>query len=175
MGVMQQPVQHRCRQRLVASAPDDREVGLHFLAWGRLEAHQRLGLGALMRRQKHLELADAAVVAALAQLAQQHGRRNPAWACRLDSLQQIAVIRFKLRRSGLTRPVPARLFVAQIAPHRVARQPRLPCYLPHSHTSFRQYPDFHCLLLCQHRRQIRHPPPGGSVLLRRGGSFLHRR
>ncbi|SPK77774.1 protein of unknown function (plasmid) [Cupriavidus taiwanensis] len=40
-----------------------------MLARGRLEAHQRLGLGALMRRQKHLELADATVVAAFAQLA----------------------------------------------------------------------------------------------------------
>src|SRR5687767_532197 len=58
------------RMRKIAAAAYNREVGLHLLARRRLEAHHRFGLARLLRRQPRLELADAAVIAALADLAQ---------------------------------------------------------------------------------------------------------
>jgi hypothetical protein len=57
------------RQQRVAAAAHDGEVGLHLPPRRRLEAHQRLGLGPLQRRHERLELADAAHVPALGDLA----------------------------------------------------------------------------------------------------------
>ncbi len=65
--------------------------------------------------------------------------------------------------------------VAQIAPHRVARQTRLPRYLPYRRTPSCQYLDFHCLLLSQHRRQKPPSSPRWVRFTSAGGSVLHRR
>ena len=69
---------HQRDQRITAAA-NVGEVGLHLLARRRLKAHQRFGLVLLQWRQPRLELADATGIAALANLAQQHGGRNPSW------------------------------------------------------------------------------------------------
>src|SRR5260370_11983733 len=65
------------REQRLTSAPDNREIGLHLLARRGLEAHYRLGFGALVWRQEQLALTDAAFVAGLLHLAKKGSDRIP--------------------------------------------------------------------------------------------------
>lgn len=106
-------------QRVAASA-NVSEVSLHLLAWRRLEPHQRLGLALLQRCQPGLELADAARVTALLDLAQQHGGRNPSRPGLPDAFMQVALAVVELACARLPRSVALRVLVSQVPAHRVA-------------------------------------------------------
>jgi hypothetical protein len=70
-------------------------------------------------RHEYLELADAAFIAGLPNLAQQHRRRNPVGPGGFDAFEQIRLERVELRWTRLTLLVTASLLVAQVPPHRV--------------------------------------------------------
>src|SRR4029077_20354482 len=167
---------HQCDQR-VAAAAHMREVGLHLLARRRLKATPVLGFDFLQRRQPRLQLADSAVVASLADLAQKNRRRYPARAGLLDALVPVAPVVVELARARLARSVATRRFITQVSAYRVARAVQLPRNRSDRLTPSGHHSYLHCLLLGQHRRQrhSRHPYPGGSLLLRRSGSVLLRR
>jgi hypothetical protein len=50
------------REQWIAPTPDNGEIGLHLLAGRGFETYHRFDFGALVGRQKRLELTDAAFV-----------------------------------------------------------------------------------------------------------------
>src|SRR6185369_778298 len=113
------------REQRVAPASHGGEVRMHLLARRGFKAHYRLGLALLERRDPGLQLADAARVAALLNLAQQHRRRYPARHGLLDASAQVVLVHVQLARAWRTWAVPTRLLLTQVAPHRVARAAQL--------------------------------------------------
>lgn len=100
-----------------AAAADGGEVDLQLAAGRRLEADDRVVRARLEGLQVGLELADAAVVAALLQLAQQHRGRNPVRMGSLDPLLEVALERVELGRArGAFRVLGNAGRLAQIAP-----------------------------------------------------------
>ncbi len=120
------PAQGRHEHREpVGPAPHHRPVDLHLLARRRLEAHHRLRGG--RRRQAGDELLQhrvAARIALLAQLDEQHAGRDPLRRRSREALHHVVLERVELARSGWPLLVARRRLVAQVAPHRVARQTR---------------------------------------------------
>src|SRR3990167_7548657 len=112
-------------ERLAASA-DGGEVDLHLLAGAGLEAHDRVSTPWLARANERLQLADAAGVTLLADLAEQNRRRNPEGTGRLDALAEVGMERLQFGRPwGTGRVLGCDGPLAQVAPDGVAGQAQL--------------------------------------------------
>ena len=132
----------------------DRPVHLHLLARRGLEADdRRRSRHRLERGDKHLQHRVAAAITPLAQLTQQHARRDPVRRCRSQPSGDIALERVELGYPLRPRLVAHRLLVTKIAPHRVARNPKLAGDLAYALPMPMQNPDLQCHL-CSH-----HPGP----------------
>jgi hypothetical protein len=146
------PAQRRHEHREpVCAAPDDRPVHLHLFARLGLEADD--GRGRLLGPQRageHLQHRVAARIAALAQFHQQHARGDPLRGRSAQPFDHIGLERIELRRPRRARLIPARLFVAQIAPHRVPRDAGVARDLANALAVPMQYPDLQRPLRSHH-------------------------
>src|SRR6516225_4835508 len=102
------------------------------------------------RCHEQLQHRVAAAITALAQLHQQHTRRYPFRRRRAQPLGDLGPERVELGCPRRTRLVACRRLVAQIAPHRVARDPRFPRDLANTLAVPMQYPDLQSHLYSHH-------------------------
>src|SRR4051794_27072994 len=149
------PTERRHEHRKpIGTAPDHRPVRLHLFARRGLEADdRRRSRHRLEGGDKHLQHRVAAGITPLAQLTQEDAGRDPVRRCRSQASGNIALERVELGYPLRPRLVAHRLLVTKIAPHRVARHPKLAGDLAYALPMPMQNPDLQCHL-CSH-----HPGP----------------
>lgn len=107
----------------MTATPEDNPVDLHLLAGLGLEAHD--GVVLLRRPERHeveAQHGDSTRVAAVFQLAEQHGGWDSGWLGRCDAAQEVFLERFQLGEPLLTRPVAVLALAAKYPANRVARE-----------------------------------------------------
>ena len=142
---------HESRQHPHPAALEHHEVHLHLLPRLGLKAHERVFLLRWPnRRQISLQLRQAAFVALLADLAQQHRRGQPQRPRRLHTPVDVLLERIQLRRPRAPRAITPRRLPPQHPSHCVARYIKFSGYRANAHPLPGQHSYFHLVLLSQH-------------------------